>query len=350
MITISPVVSKKDSPVLYGLLLAVIGLCLFLMTMLPCNSLADDIEMPLLPWQISREEIIEKMWEKQPDEYYLYSNGMEKLVYFNDTYKDGHRIVASLYLYYEKLFSQVYEFDGGESAGIYFDNKLDGEYESFEDNGTYAKLMDFCFSAAPEVNSQKELLQIKNWKIDENTNAILYSELIPNGLESEKHTGLVYYVSGFPDNCDTYIDYTFWNSHPQVLISLEGGSIDTEEGLSRYKRVGTFVGYKIKLNPYVLDAPDDRDFVKFEWVNLDNSIISVSDGNITAKSDGTGRVYRFLQALEELKNKMLLCGHRDYVEQAGALILELKENLRQDLAEKGHVDLPTGGRARIQTV
>ena len=59
---------------------------------------------------------------------------------------------------------------------------------------------------------------------------------------------------------------------------------------------------------------------------------------------------RFLQALEELKNKMLLCGHRDYVEQAGALILELKENLRQDLEEKGHVDLPTGGRARIQMV
>ena len=59
---------------------------------------------------------------------------------------------------------------------------------------------------------------------------------------------------------------------------------------------------------------------------------------------------KFLQALEELKNKMLLCGHRDYVEQAGALILELKENLRQDLAEKGHVDLPTGGRARIQMV
>ena len=59
---------------------------------------------------------------------------------------------------------------------------------------------------------------------------------------------------------------------------------------------------------------------------------------------------RFLRALEELKNKMLICGHRDYEEQAAALILELKENLRQDLKEKGHVDLPTGGQARIQTV
>ena len=42
MITMNPVISKKDSPVLYSLLLVVISSCLFLMTMLPCNSLADD--------------------------------------------------------------------------------------------------------------------------------------------------------------------------------------------------------------------------------------------------------------------------------------------------------------------
>jgi len=59
---------------------------------------------------------------------------------------------------------------------------------------------------------------------------------------------------------------------------------------------------------------------------------------------------KFLKALEDLKGKMLLCGHRDYEERAGTLIQELRESLREDLAREGKVYLPTGKRARIQTV
>ena len=58
----------------------------------------------------------------------------------------------------------------------------------------------------------------------------------------------------------------------------------------------------------------------------------------------------FLKALEDLKGKMLLCGHRDYEERTDALIQELRESLREDLAREGKVYLPTGKRARIQAV
>ena len=57
---------------------------------------------------------------------------------------------------------------------------------------------------------------------------------------------------------------------------------------------------------------------------------------------------QFLQALEDLKDKMLICGHRDYEAASGEIISELKDVIREELKEGKQITLPSGKRARIE--
>ena len=57
---------------------------------------------------------------------------------------------------------------------------------------------------------------------------------------------------------------------------------------------------------------------------------------------------KFLKALEELPNKMLLCGYRDYESHGGELMAELENLIRADMEEHGKVALPLGGSARVE--
>ena len=57
---------------------------------------------------------------------------------------------------------------------------------------------------------------------------------------------------------------------------------------------------------------------------------------------------QFLQALEDLKCKMLICGHRDYEAASEEIISELKDVIREDLKDGKRITLPSGKRARIE--
>ena len=59
---------------------------------------------------------------------------------------------------------------------------------------------------------------------------------------------------------------------------------------------------------------------------------------------------KFLQAMEELKGKMLLFGHLDYESRGGELLEETRGILRQQAEETGRVDLPAGGSIRASEV
>lgn len=54
----------------------------------------------------------------------------------------------------------------------------------------------------------------------------------------------------------------------------------------------------------------------------------------------------FLKAVEELEERLLACGYKDYPEKCGELIGELKELIRKEAADTGYIDLPTGGRIK----
>ncbi len=54
----------------------------------------------------------------------------------------------------------------------------------------------------------------------------------------------------------------------------------------------------------------------------------------------------FRAAMEDLKTKMLICGHRDYESHGEELIGEVTELIRQEMKEKGKVDSPLGGKIR----
>ena len=56
---------------------------------------------------------------------------------------------------------------------------------------------------------------------------------------------------------------------------------------------------------------------------------------------------QFLLALEDLKNKMLICGRWDYEAQSDGIISALEEGIREDLREGKRITLPSGKRARI---
>ncbi len=55
---------------------------------------------------------------------------------------------------------------------------------------------------------------------------------------------------------------------------------------------------------------------------------------------------RFREAMEELKAKMLICGHRDYETHGAELISEVKKLIREEASETGRISLPTGGKVR----
>lgn len=55
---------------------------------------------------------------------------------------------------------------------------------------------------------------------------------------------------------------------------------------------------------------------------------------------------KFLQAMEELKGKMLLFGHRDYETHGGELVEMTREMIREEARTTGRVELPTGGTIR----
>ena len=56
---------------------------------------------------------------------------------------------------------------------------------------------------------------------------------------------------------------------------------------------------------------------------------------------------QFLLSLEDLKNKMLICGYRDYLSMSELIIRDLEEMIRDKLREGKAVKLPSGKRARI---
>ena len=58
----------------------------------------------------------------------------------------------------------------------------------------------------------------------------------------------------------------------------------------------------------------------------------------------------FLQAMEELKGKMLLFGHRDYEPHGGQLIGTTMRLIRNEAADTGRVELPAGGTIRAQAI
>ena len=57
---------------------------------------------------------------------------------------------------------------------------------------------------------------------------------------------------------------------------------------------------------------------------------------------------RFREAMEELKTRMLICGHADYETHGAELVSELEEEFRQDMKEKGKVQSPLGGTVRAE--
>lgn len=59
---------------------------------------------------------------------------------------------------------------------------------------------------------------------------------------------------------------------------------------------------------------------------------------------------KFLRAMEELKGKMLLFGHRDYETHGGALMRMTREMLQEEAAETGRIELPLGRVLRAEKV
>lgn len=59
---------------------------------------------------------------------------------------------------------------------------------------------------------------------------------------------------------------------------------------------------------------------------------------------------KFLQAMEELKGKMLLFGHRDYESRGGELMDMTRDIIREEARKTGKVELPTGGTVRAETL
>ena len=57
---------------------------------------------------------------------------------------------------------------------------------------------------------------------------------------------------------------------------------------------------------------------------------------------------RFLAAMEDLKTKMLICGHADYETRGAELIAALEEDFRRDMAEHGKAQSPLGGTIRAK--
>ena len=56
---------------------------------------------------------------------------------------------------------------------------------------------------------------------------------------------------------------------------------------------------------------------------------------------------QFLSALEEMKNRMLICGHRDYEARAGEMIRNFERTVRKELEAGNRISLSNGRRARI---
>ena len=59
---------------------------------------------------------------------------------------------------------------------------------------------------------------------------------------------------------------------------------------------------------------------------------------------------KFLQAMEELKGKMLLFGHRDYESHGGELMDLIRDGIKKEARETGRVSLPMGGSVRADAL
>ena len=55
---------------------------------------------------------------------------------------------------------------------------------------------------------------------------------------------------------------------------------------------------------------------------------------------------RFLQAMEELKGKMMLYGHLDYESHGGEIMEKTRALLKKDAEATGRIPLPMGGSVR----
>ena len=59
---------------------------------------------------------------------------------------------------------------------------------------------------------------------------------------------------------------------------------------------------------------------------------------------------KYLDAMEDLKTKMLICGHPDYVSHGGELIEMTREVIRKEAEETGRLELPLGGSIRYRVL
>lgn len=59
---------------------------------------------------------------------------------------------------------------------------------------------------------------------------------------------------------------------------------------------------------------------------------------------------KFLQAMEELKGKMLIFGHTDYESHGGAEMELLREVIRKEAEQTGKVEMPVGGTVRARAL
>ena len=57
---------------------------------------------------------------------------------------------------------------------------------------------------------------------------------------------------------------------------------------------------------------------------------------------------KFIAAMEDLKTKMLICGHADYETHGAELVAALEEDFRRDMAEHGKAQSPLGGTIRAK--
>ena len=59
---------------------------------------------------------------------------------------------------------------------------------------------------------------------------------------------------------------------------------------------------------------------------------------------------KFLDAMEDLKTKMLLCGHPDYLSHGGELMEKTLDALKKDVEMTGRIPLPMGGSVRARAL
>lgn len=100
--------------------------------------------------------------------------------------------------------------------------------------------------------------------------------------------------------------------------------LDTDE----YLGVGPLKKHKVRIKDAVAMAKEDE---QYELI-----VLKVVRKDMDA----------FRAAMEDLKTKMLICGHRDYETHGAEVIGNLEDFFRRELKEKGKIPSPLGGKIR----